>query len=786
MLNLTFVNGQTPALNARNMNAIVESINTMQTQLANPFTYKGVKATVANLPSSGNTINDTWYVTSEGCLYSWNGTAWGVSSLSESDYLTILQQVLSDIAHTYDSAATYTVGDYCIYNNTLYRCNTAITAAEAWTEGHWTATSIGADIGTALVGYDGTVYPTLGEAVRGQVGDLAGAVTVTEHYDDTWAVGTINSSTGAASSATTTIRSGYYNISEAPIRLAANEGYTFLVFGYAESTYLGYWRNGSWSKASGAPSYYVSQFNLSLIRDTGATRYRLTMKRTDGADMTADENSNLAKVLSLPKQNQEELEGLGALETTVSQLQNALTYEQVIGNFVKGKYITTNVAVGGTVDVNTPGTSATISYRVVPCEAGDRFLLSGTGFDGPRLWAFTDTAYGLISKSAASVTMANLTLTAEQDGYLIVNIMNTRAYSLARLVEYDSIADDVQGLMDDVKREGSNITPLVRAQKAISDDWHFSFINVYENMGLGNNHTIPGTKTLWSSSGQTDLTQKNIWMQDGTHPFKGSGVTEMYARTIAPQLAMVVPSYREGVGETSPSVWAGRRILWMGTSIPAGSDPEAGEGTGSTYPALVASMLGATTINRSRGSSCVRINSSTGEYTGMIFPHFIRALTRTVAECDILASDWDNIKSKISLAPDTLSEANVSTMKAHSFENLVLPYLNGTQSMPDLFVIDHGHNDVRPRGVNGENDLWIEPSLEMINEGILAEDTYMTENNYANLKTALNDDLSGISNLEMFSATLNRNCFKGAVNFLITVILRYNPYARVAIISDYN
>ena len=67
-------------------------------------------------------------------------------------------------------------------------------------------------------------------------------------------------------------------------------------------------------------------------------------------------------------------------------------------------------------------------------------------------------------------------------------------------------------------------------------------------------------------------------MSDGTHPFKGAGVTDMYARTIAEQLAMVVPSYRDGIGETSPSVWAGRRILWMGTSIPAGSDPEAGEG----------------------------------------------------------------------------------------------------------------------------------------------------------------------------------------------------------------
>lgn len=92
MLNLNFRNGNTPALNARNLNAIVEAINTMQTQLANPFTFKGSVSSVANLPSSGNTVNDTYYVTAATCLYTWDGDSWEVSSLSESDYLAQLQK----------------------------------------------------------------------------------------------------------------------------------------------------------------------------------------------------------------------------------------------------------------------------------------------------------------------------------------------------------------------------------------------------------------------------------------------------------------------------------------------------------------------------------------------------------------------------------------------------------------------------------------------------------------------------------------------------------------------
>lgn len=42
----------------------------------------------------------------------------------------------------YDSTSTYAVGDLCIYNNTLYECNTAISTAENFTPAHWTQTSL--------------------------------------------------------------------------------------------------------------------------------------------------------------------------------------------------------------------------------------------------------------------------------------------------------------------------------------------------------------------------------------------------------------------------------------------------------------------------------------------------------------------------------------------------------------------------------------------------------------------------------------------------------------------
>lgn len=49
-------------------------------------------------------------------------------------------------AAEYSEASTYALGDYCTHDGNLYRCTTAITEAEAWTEAHWTETSVTAEL----------------------------------------------------------------------------------------------------------------------------------------------------------------------------------------------------------------------------------------------------------------------------------------------------------------------------------------------------------------------------------------------------------------------------------------------------------------------------------------------------------------------------------------------------------------------------------------------------------------------------------------------------------------
>ena len=53
---------------------------------------------------------------------------------------------MSVVSDEYDSTLTYSVGDYCIYNNTLYECITTVTVPEVFDSTKWRATNVGAEL----------------------------------------------------------------------------------------------------------------------------------------------------------------------------------------------------------------------------------------------------------------------------------------------------------------------------------------------------------------------------------------------------------------------------------------------------------------------------------------------------------------------------------------------------------------------------------------------------------------------------------------------------------------
>lgn len=48
----------------------------LKTDITGMYKYKGTKATVSALPTSGNAVGDVWDVQANGMNYAWNGTAW--------------------------------------------------------------------------------------------------------------------------------------------------------------------------------------------------------------------------------------------------------------------------------------------------------------------------------------------------------------------------------------------------------------------------------------------------------------------------------------------------------------------------------------------------------------------------------------------------------------------------------------------------------------------------------------------------------------------------------------
>lgn len=58
-----------------------------------------------------------------------------------------LANAIGNESDAYSDSSTYEVGDYCIYQDQLYKCNTDISVAEAWDSTHWDATNIGDEIG---------------------------------------------------------------------------------------------------------------------------------------------------------------------------------------------------------------------------------------------------------------------------------------------------------------------------------------------------------------------------------------------------------------------------------------------------------------------------------------------------------------------------------------------------------------------------------------------------------------------------------------------------------------
>ena len=117
-------------------------------------------------------------------------------------------------------------------------------------------------------------------------------------------------------------------------------------------------------------------------------------------------------------------------ESTINNNTEALLFETNLDPFFSEGGIVTNVNVGDTVDIN--DTSSTGWHIIIPYRVGERIEVNAAGYNNPRLWAFTDSDYKLISKSSAIYDVTEVTLTQNTPGYFIININTSKTHIVKR------------------------------------------------------------------------------------------------------------------------------------------------------------------------------------------------------------------------------------------------------------------------------------------------------------------------------------------------------------------
>ncbi len=315
--------------------------------------------------------------------------------------------------------------------------------------------------------------------------------------------------------------------------------------------------------------------------------------------------------------------------------------------------------------------------------------------------------------------------------------------------------------------------------------------------------------------------------------------------------SIVTLFYESSVDEViyKDSAWRNKKIVWLGTSIPC-----AGGFTPGTpnYPALVGEYLGADVCNEAVGSSPMhcrvksRVDESKNPY-GFFYnwEGASRCLTNSEEEMQWLIDNFDSdifTYGKVSSIDDALR----SNILECGYERKIDKYLTD-YNKPDLWVIDHGHNDgnlmlddadwtdgyvaegVKRSGyyqygvfhdsssasylafdvstfdvaeVSGIKSAWMDTYVVVDASGtVLSQGGTSSDNSAGTIFRGI-CDVSSASEIrisfhnadaasEAAASVLNREyavnkfTFKGATGFIIDRIKSFDPKARIVIIGEY-
>lgn len=148
---------------------------------------------------------------------------------------------------------------------------------------------------------------------------------------------------------------------------------------------------------------------------------------------------------------------------------------------------------------------------------------------------------------------------------------------------------------------------------------------------------------------------------------------------------------------------ARNKVLWIGTSIPAGDIQHENNGTtqsittnlgSNNYPKMVADALGFTLYNNARGSSflCFYPSSEDGTDRWASASNW-QEYSSEVWKGYSLSASFAQVDEKFGPNGLNCPQWLINNFKSYSYESLIIPYIDGTIANCDTIVIDHGYND---------------------------------------------------------------------------------------------
>lgn len=425
----------------------------------------------------------------------------------------------------------------------------------------------------------------------------------------------------------------------------------------------------------------------------------------------------------------------------------------------------------GTINKNEASTYAMKYYDV---SGLDYAIIKGTAFKSTSVYALMNESEEIYEfKPFVTTEVAETTIDVRKAKYIIINSQDNvgmavyKYESISEIKEdykakLEELANTIKEELNELKGKTKDIEETLKAEKTekgflksdgtISKNESSTYTLNYYNVENMSKIILKGTILKSSAYGFID-TNENVLdyeaVSENTEINKALNIPEGAKYLLATTQTisgLTLEAYKnisvsESVNNLKADIekikskiksnyWEGKTIWLCGTSVPRG------DGNKNTYPYLLGQLLNCTVINEAVGGSaicCKEKTSSNWHNMPNDFSTAYRCFSNTLEE-----QEWV-IEQMATGGIYEGKNMDADTIRGMSYEKKLIPYLDGTYPCPDLFIIEHGPNDLRS----------------------LDKEVYDGNSPY---------DLTN---------------YYGTMNFIIKTIFEYQPQARIMLMGHY-